>query len=166
MFWGCCCRMMLRLYWSEGGQRQFVEFRNKVYSFINTRVWKSSSWAYCRGWCIDLCHRASMALDVVMFVERSMVQLDDNQSWIIPSFIIIKQYSNYCCGISDDVQTVSKLTNSRNNCTNTNHTGSIKHLLMGYCTTATFLSHGSTKEVIPSYHSLGLCQWSWHHVSP
>ena len=49
------------------------------------------------------------------------------------------------------MQTVSKLTNGRNNCTNTNHTGSYKHSLMSYCRTATFLSRGSTREVMPPW---------------
>lgn len=53
------------------------------------------------------------------------------------------------CGISDDMQTVSKLTNSRNNFTNTNHVGSYTRLLRSYCRTATFLSRGSTRAVIP-----------------
>lgn len=47
------------------------------------------------------------------------------------------------CGISDGVQTVSKLISSRNNCTSTNHTGSLM-------STAELppVSCGSTREVI------------------
>lgn len=61
------------------------------------------------------------------------------------------------CGISDGVQAVSKLISSRNNCTSTNHTGSLM-------STAELppVSCGSTREVIslcPAFLGTGGSWW-------
>lgn len=90
---------------------------------------------YSRGWWIVLYHKASVTLGLKYWFVQSLVV-----SWVLDqlyiSFIIIKQHSSYCV-ISDDMQTVSELTNSRNNCTNVNHTGSFVCSLRSCCTAAT-----------------------------